>query len=274
MFLLTLLLSASAATAPALAADVSPWDGDSHTQARLIAAPANPASPSLGAGVELQLKPGWMTYWRYPGDAGIPPRFDFGQSDNVKSVQVSWPAPERIDKDGVVSIGYHEGVIFPLEVTRADPSKPAHLRLKLDYGVCEKLCVPAEANVDLALPSPGTTQETRLAVISARVPKPAALGAGDDLAIKSVRREDGGANGRVVVDVAAPDDAIVDLFAEGPTADWALPLPVPVKDAPPGIHRFTFDLDGAPPGAAYRPLALKLTAVAGVEAIEVVTGLD
>jgi hypothetical protein len=76
------------------------------------------------------------------------------------------------------------------------------------------------------------------------------------------------------VDVAAPPGTKVDLFAEGPTPEWALPVPAPVGGASDGLNRFTFDLDGGPPGTDYRGSQLTLTAVGGAEAIEVTFRLD
>src|SRR5262245_46046481 len=80
------LLGATAS--PAFAADASPWDQDLRSAARLVAASATGESGNrvLRAGVEIKLQPGWKTYWRYPGDAGVPPVFDFAASDNVKLV--------------------------------------------------------------------------------------------------------------------------------------------------------------------------------------------
>ena len=74
--------------------------------------------------------------------------------------------------------------------------------------------------------------------------------------------------------MTAPAASAVDLLAEGPSPDWALPLPTPVKDAPAGTRRFTFDLDGLPPGATADGALLTLTAIAGYEAIEVKARLD
>src|SRR6476661_4306539 len=87
----------STATSPVFAADVSPWDNDIRSAARLI---AGNARDELGArvfraGVEIKLEPGWKTYWRYPGDSGVPPTFDFSASDNVKEATVLFPAPVR-----------------------------------------------------------------------------------------------------------------------------------------------------------------------------------
>src|SRR5215831_13606185 len=80
--------------AVARAADASPWDGDARAAMRLIAG-ARQDGTAAGAGIEIRLAPGWKTYWRYPGDSGVPPRFDFAGSENLKSVEVLWPAPHR-----------------------------------------------------------------------------------------------------------------------------------------------------------------------------------
>src|SRR2546429_8793312 len=76
------------AIGPALAADASPWDGSDRAAVRLIAGAARTEGGATvyRAGVEIRLAPGWKTYWRYPGDSGIPPRFDFSKSRNVTSV--------------------------------------------------------------------------------------------------------------------------------------------------------------------------------------------
>ena len=253
------------------AENASAWDRDLHAGVRLIAGSKLPDGVRR-AGLEIQLDPGWHTYWRYPGDAGVPPHFDFSASDNVKDVQVLWPAPRRLLAGGSTSIGYENELVLPLRVTPRDPAKPAVLRLKLDYAICEKLCVPAAGKAELALPGAPSPHDARLNAAEALVPKPTKLGADAPLAIRTVRREPGTPRARVVVDVAAPSGVGppgLDLFAEGPTSDWALPVPTPVPGAPAGLQRFTFEIDGVPPGAKQDGVALKLTAVAGASAIEV-----
>jgi DsbC/DsbD-like thiol-disulfide interchange protein len=257
------------------AEDVSRWDGDDRSAARLIAGlRSNPAAALLRAGVELRLKRGWHTYWRYPGDAGVPPQFDFQQSKNVKSVEVLWPAPQRLAEAGGVSIGYERSVIFPLRVMPQDPGKPVAVVLKLDYAICEKLCVPAQAHVELALSSGPTSQEGRLEAAEARVPQKRALGEPGPLVIATVHREAGALQPRIAVDVAAPGQDRIELFAEGPTTQWALPVPEPVGGAPPGQQRFVFDLDGLPTGTSDHGAPLTLTAVTPQHTIEVVVRLD
>jgi DsbC/DsbD-like thiol-disulfide interchange protein len=265
------------AGAGAAAEDASRWDGDARSAVRLIAGARVSGLAALRAGIEIRLKHGWHTYWRYPGDAGMPPRFDFEGSQNLKAIDVLWPAPRRVSEAGAVTIGYDRDVILPLVIVPHDPAKPVALQLKLDYAICEKLCVPAEARAQLALAGGASSHAAAVAAAEARVPKKTALGEpgeGRALAIRSVRRADGGAHGRVVVEVAAPASAAVDLFAEGPTPAWALPPPTMIKEAAGSLRRFAFDLDGAPPGASYEGLLVTLTAVSGEEAIEVATRLD
>jgi DsbC/DsbD-like thiol-disulfide interchange protein len=259
----------------AAANDVSRWDGDERSAARLIAG-SRPlgAAAFMRAGVEIRLKVGWHTYWRYPGDAGVPPKFDFSGSQNVKQVHVLWPAPQRLPEGGGTSIGYARDLILPLHVVPQDSAKRVLLRLKLDYAVCEKLCVPAEAKAELLLGSASSAQDAALAAAEAQVPRRHALGEGRTIAIRSVRRETDSARPRVLVDVAAPAGAPVDLFAEGPTPQWALPVPVALDGAPEGLRRFAFDLDGAPAGASYEGALITLTAVGQQDAIEVATRLD
>ncbi len=259
----------------AAAADASAWDGDARSGIRLIggAETTDGGSRLLRAGLEIRLSPGWKTYWRYPGDSGVPPNFDFGKSENVKSVNVLWPAPQRLADSEGVTIGYKTGVVFPLKVVPQDPDKPVILRLKLDYAVCEKLCVPAQGQAELLIKSGGTFAPA-IAAAEKAVPQPRALGADAPLAVRKVTREDGGKLPRILVDVAAPAGAAVVLFAEGPSPDWALPVPEPVEGAPAGLQRFAFAIDGLPPGASSKGAELKFTAVAGADAIETTYRLD
>lgn len=255
---------------PAHAADVSEWDGTQRSAVRLLAGSRHDGSATLRAGLEMRIAPGWKTYWRYPGDSGIPPRFDFSESRNVKSVAVRWPAPQRLTDESGTSIGYKHDVTFPIDVTPQDAAKPVALVVSVEYGVCEKLCVPADGKVELALDGQPTTQDAKIAEAQARVPKPTTPGQPGALSVRGVKRD----ASRVAVDIAYSAGASVDLFAEGPTPQWALPVPSPVAGAPDGQQRFIFDLDGLPPNTKASGATLVLTAVTGEHAIEVPFRLD
>ncbi len=274
--LLTFALLCVPYIATARAQDASPWDKSSHAAARLLAGAVvkTPDATFVRAESRSSSNSGWKTYWRDPGNSGMPPSFSFAGSENVKSVSVLWPAPERFP-DGAdgFSIGYMGNVVLPLRVTPADVKHALTLRLKLNYAICANLCVPAEANLKLALDGRGA-QESSLEQAELQVPRHLPLGVNKDgLAITSVHRETDGDHQRVVVEVAAPENAPVQLFVEGPSPDWALPLPQAAGPAA-ATRRFTFDLDHLPAGAQAKGSTLTFTAVAGDKAIEVPAHLD
>jgi DsbC/DsbD-like thiol-disulfide interchange protein len=276
--MLLLALVCLSGPSPAAAQDTSAWQKEAHAAARLIAGSLHksPDGAVLRAGIEIRLDPGWKTYWRYPGDTGAPPTFDFADSQNVTATKVLWPAPESFsDGAGGHSIGYVGDVIMPLAVKPADAAQPSTLRVKFNYAICGTLCVPAEAMLAISLPG-SSAEDAALEKAEQLVPKRVALGrgSGEPLAVVAVQREAGGAHDKVIVDIAAPAGTPVELYAEGPTPDWALPLPEPVDGAMGPTRRFTFDLDGLPPGAQAKGAVLKLTAVSGDNAIEVPAHLD
>ena len=254
----------------ALAADASPWDGDQRSAVRLVAGPTDSGDQSLQAGIEIRLARGWKTYWRYPGDSGVPPRFAFGQSQNVGRAEVLWPAPKSFADESGVSIGYADDVILPVRVVAARPEEPVVLRLAIDYAVCNKLCVPASGQAELMLPVAASAHAAAVATSEARVPVKTAINSSrGGLKIAAVTVQDGVPHPHIVVEVEAPAQTKVELFAEGPTAEWALPVPRQIDTAGPEVHRFGFDLDGVPAKTSSSGAALTLTAVAGDKAIEV-----
>lgn len=254
----------------AQAADASAWSQDTKSAVRLIAG-ANDKGAPLRAGIEIKMERGWHTYWRYPGDSGVPPRFSFAGSDNIKAATVRFPAPVLFSDGGGQSIGYNDSVIFPVTIVPNDPSKPVIARLKIEYAVCEKLCVPAEGKAELPVGAAPSTQDATLKEAEARVPKKAdaaALGL-------SLRRVNDAAKPLVAVDLKANGDAPMQIFAEGPSPEWALPIPKPAQGAPAGRRHFGFELDGLPPGAdPKKPYDLTFTVVEGDRAYEVTARLD
>ena len=253
-----------ALSAEARAEDASPWQRDTHSAVRLLA--GSRSGGVLLGGIAIQLQDGWKTYWRNPGDSGVPPRFDFSKSDNVEAVTVLWPAPMKFDDGaGGFSLGYKKQVVLPLRIVAKNNDKPVTLRAQISYAVCDKLCIPVEAASELTFSSVASTEDGNLSAALDSVPKPTNIGDPSPVTIRDVRRE--GAK-LVVVDVSAPETKDVHLFVEGPTPDWALPIPKLVENSPPGVKRFAFELDGLPPGAKPDGAALKLTLVGGERAYE------
>ena len=95
------------------------------------------------AALSLSLSPGWKTYWRAPGEAGIPPEFDWSGSQNIRSVQWHWPSPSVFHSNGMQTVGYHDALVLPVEIIPIDPAQPVTVSLRVDLGVCNDICMPA-----------------------------------------------------------------------------------------------------------------------------------
>lgn len=126
------------------------------------------------SGLEVDLAPGWKTYWRSPGDAGIPPRFSWSGSDNVAGVSVQWPTPKVFDQAGMRSVGYSGTVIFPLVVRPGNASKDATLAGTIELGVCEEICIPVQLDVATVLEVGATRESAALKAAFAERPMTAA----------------------------------------------------------------------------------------------------
>lgn len=97
------------------------------------------------AALVFDLAPGWKTYWRAPGELGIPPSFDWSGSGNLAEVEPVWPAPEVFEAAGMPYPGYAGRLVLPLRVTPVDPAAPVRLSVSMVFGVCEDVCMPADA---------------------------------------------------------------------------------------------------------------------------------
>jgi DsbC/DsbD-like thiol-disulfide interchange protein len=256
--------------ASARAGEASPWAQGHHSRVRLVAGGADRAGGARLAGIEIVLDPGFKTYWRTPGESGLPPAFDWAGSDNLKKAEVLWPAPQRVEDAGGVSYVYKDRVLLPVRAVPQDPGKPVRLALKLDYGVCKDICIPAQASLALDLVGRETQHRPAVDTALSRVPKPQALGVPGDLSVLALKPA--AANGKLAlaVTVRAPPGA--DLFVEGPD-NWYLGAS-PMQAGPDaGSGRFLVEIFERPRGAAGR-LDLRLTLVSGERAVETAASLD
>lgn len=141
---------------------------------------------SLRIGLQIKLAPGWKTYWRSPGDTGIPPQLDWSGSENLKSAKISWPLPEQFEAYGFSSWGYHDEVVFPIDIALQEVGNPLHLKLRVQLGICEDVCIPYAHDFTLSLDArnAGPTEEASIIeIFSRRVP--GEIGA-DGVALKEV----------------------------------------------------------------------------------------
>ncbi|MGE0006155.1 MAG: protein-disulfide reductase DsbD domain-containing protein [Parvibaculaceae bacterium] len=140
-----------------------------HYSARLIG--GETAMGRWRAGLDITLDRGWKTYWRMPGDAGVPPQFDWSRSRNVESATVLWPAPKRFVDQGGETVGYKDRIVFPVDVVAADPALPIELALDAFLGVCENVCIPVKLDMALAQSDPAPADASLIAAFAARVPR-------------------------------------------------------------------------------------------------------
>jgi DsbC/DsbD-like thiol-disulfide interchange protein len=245
--------------AAALAAR-SDWSAADESQLRLLL--TVPKDGTIGGGIEILLEPDWYTYWRNPGESGVPPIFDFAGSENVASVEVLYPAPVRYDDGTSVSLIYRDEVVFPLKVTPAEPGLAVTLRVAARFGVCSAVCIPTGASSEVRLdpePTPDPLSAARVQAFERRVPGPPEPGRLDIESATAVADA-------LLIDVRMPESSYSDLFADPPEG-WYVGQPSYVERAG-GVTRFRLSLAGRPEGAMLAGQAFRFVAVAGGEAVE------
>lgn len=173
LLLLALLLQGAFSRVACAAA--GPWDSQAKGAARLIAATeATGATEMVDAAIQIRLPSGWHTYWKTPGDAGIPPTVSWQGSTNLRAARIDFPVPKRLPPvEGLLTLGYDNGVVLPVAVTLAHPGEPLHLHATIDYASCQAVCVPIHASLTLDLPAGLATPGPEAALIvaaRARVP--------------------------------------------------------------------------------------------------------
>ncbi|QFT79462.1 hypothetical protein FIU89_02480 [Roseovarius sp. THAF27] len=128
------------------------------------------ADGSHYAGLRLDLAPGWKTYWRSPGEAGVPPLFNWQGSRNLSGVDVIWPAPKPVPQFGFMTIGYDHDVVVPLRIRPKAGGRDVRLEGQLEIGVCKDICVPISVNVAQVLP--GAAKKPDPAIVAALTERP------------------------------------------------------------------------------------------------------
>lgn len=225
-------------------------------QVRLLDAGRDDDTGRYRALVEIALAPGYKTYWREPGDSGVPAEFAWEGSRNVAAAAALFPAPERFF-DGVgQAVGYLRTVRFPMLVEPAGEGEVT-LALELSFGVCKEICIPEQVSVQRVLGAiadvAGLWDET-MAHVPRRTPQGEAFAG---LAVSGARLDETG----LVVDIAGE---AADVFVEAP-APWRFGTPVREERAAGAV--FTFPAGTRSDAAG--PVQVTLTVVGNNAAIEV-----
>ncbi|HZY67161.1 MAG TPA: protein-disulfide reductase DsbD domain-containing protein, partial [Devosia sp.] len=165
----SLVFIALTLAAPSAFAGASDWQEIAPgVKARLVASDTLTDGITM-AGLELDLPAGTNTYWRIPGETGIPTEFDFSGSSGVVEPVVHWPHPEVDRSRGFTDYIYTGSTVLPIEFQAEDR---AVLDVTVELGICSDMCVPASAKLTLPLnfAAPDTAQSIRLDQAMARTP--------------------------------------------------------------------------------------------------------
>lgn len=205
-----------ALAALALAAPVAARAPDDMVRVSVLPGWRN-ADGTRMAALRFELADGWKTYWRAPGEAGIPPHFDWRGSRNLGAVEILWPTPQQTTTNGMRTIGYAKDFVLPVLLTPERADRPITLSAELDIGICNDICVPVDTQVSLDLPLGAGSRDPRIAAALAARPYTAAeAGVGrvvcsvEPLAeglrlVAEIEMKQMGAQEMVVIETANPD---------------------------------------------------------------------
>ena len=262
--------AALAASATVACAASGPWTGSDFVEARLISAIDGVGQlDAVPLGVELRLKDKWKTYWRSPGDAGLPPALDWTGSINLKSATLSYPRPHRFELLKQTTFGYKDHVVFPLRAAVTAPGQPLDLKAKLDVLVCAEICVPQTLDLALAIPLGAAVPSDDAQLLNQFQTQVPSLGGLAGLEIISAAA--GGTDKSPTLEITAESPepfTTSDVFAE---IEPPVALGAPSVQLSSGGRRAVFTLKPSaalPVGASLAGRAVTLTLVDGDHAIE------
>ncbi len=159
MALLLLALPALAARAGAIPPEIDADPRLVATQHARVALLADHAAVAPGqrfhAGLRIVHDAGWHTYWLNPGDSGLPTRYDWTLPEGATASDIRWPVPERKPIGELTNFGYEGVLLLPAELSvppQAAPGERFRARLRARWLICEEICIPDEATLELDLP--------------------------------------------------------------------------------------------------------------------------
>lgn len=254
----TLAIFVSAISGQSALAASSPWQDSAGGPVRLVVAEPASGETSVHAILQVQLNDGWKTYWRDPGDAGVPPQFDLTGSENLELANLQFPAPHRFDDGTSVWAGYKQPVSIGVDLTRADATKAMRLKGSVFLGVCEKICVPVKVEFDVPLGDAMTSSEDQQLVTSTFAALPVAASAASG--VTSVVVDDK----RLIISAATPAPN-PELYLAAPRG-WQFGAPKLVSAAG-GTAEFAAAILYAPKGGVQADAPVNYTLVAGDAAV-------
>lgn len=245
-----------------------PWLELPNAKARLVVT-GDPMSGHLQAGLEIELEKDWKTYWRFPGDSGIPPTLDWSGASNVESASLRFPAPQRFKDEYGQSVGYKHTVIFPIDIKLSRIGRPTQLEIDAILGICREVCIPVTERFSLKVPPIFVvSQDAKDVLVQANASIPEPLPAPGADVRKNLRIETDEREGTTpLLSIRVPLGLeIEDVFVEGPET-WFLSLPR--KATRDETHQlWELPLDGTPVGKKPWGAKMRVTMVGTSKSFE------
>ena len=172
-----------------------------RTRAELLAHAPEGITPGkpLWLGLQITHQPGWHTYWKNPGDSGLPTQLQWTLPAGVEAGDIAWPVPRKMFIGPLANYGYENTVLLPVPVTvtrafRPSLSGDAEIQLKASWLVCKQECIPEEGSFTLKLPAKSSTALHGAAFDAALAAQPrAVVTSGNSSVPDSTARVDGSA---------------------------------------------------------------------------------
>ncbi|MGE0284333.1 MAG: protein-disulfide reductase DsbD domain-containing protein, partial [Rhizobiaceae bacterium] len=176
---------------------------------RLVTTGGPDADGHLKGVLQIDLKPGWKTYWRDPGASGVPPSVDVSANPLVASAVIDFPAPKHHFDGTSTWAGYDQPVDLPVTFTMRASGKAGVIDASVFLGICETICVPVQAKlkVDTAVGGDDSADAATVAAAWAALPQAAT----NDFGAKTVASDDKS----VTLEVTAPNADKAELFLAG-----------------------------------------------------------
>lgn len=205
------------APAPVLAAG-SDWLAVEGARIRLVTEDAAGADGRLRGALVIELQPGWKTYWKDPGDAGIAPQIDVSAGMNVEGAEIGFPAPARFGEGADVWAGYSGPLALPITFSLADPKAFTSVDAEVFLGVCRDICVPVQARFSVLPSGDGSTREQEVQRAFDALPAPAS----DVFGVVSAKEDETSLRLEAILPEGVADP---ELFVASPPG-WVLRAPV------------------------------------------------
>jgi suppressor for copper-sensitivity B len=194
----------------------SDWARDDAVAVRLISGVDGVGNGvTVPLGLEVQLADGWHTYWRSPGEAGLPPQLDWSRSQsdagNLQGATLLFPAPQRYSAYGLETIGYRDHVLFPIDATLRIPGQALSADVSLDLLICSSICVPKHFDLKFDVPAGPATPSAEASLLQQARTRLPTDGDSAGILLKSIAND-----GQNLTFSIASRDALVqpDVFVE------------------------------------------------------------